>query len=70
MNYFIKSNHPRGWECPRCNRVNAPWISACSCEPAQVTTGDTHVSIHADGNKDAGELADAFHDAWRKRLRR
>lgn len=22
---------PQGWECPKCNRVNAPWMSTCPC---------------------------------------
>ncbi len=21
-----------GWLCPRCNKINAPWVSQCSCE--------------------------------------
>lgn len=21
------------WECPRCNRINAPWMSFCLCLP-------------------------------------
>lgn len=21
-----------GWLCPRCQKVNAPWVSQCSCE--------------------------------------
>lgn len=21
-----------GWLCPRCHKVNAPWVSQCSCE--------------------------------------
>ena len=21
----------RGWECPKCGRVNAPWIATCPC---------------------------------------
>ncbi len=23
----------RAWECPRCHRINAPFMSACCCEP-------------------------------------
>ena len=23
---------PKGWVCPRCGRVNAPWVSQCSCD--------------------------------------
>ena len=21
----------QGWECPRCNRINAPWVRQCDC---------------------------------------
>ena len=21
-----------GWLCPRCQKINAPWVSQCSCE--------------------------------------
>jgi hypothetical protein len=24
---------PEGWLCPRCKRVNAPWVERCECEP-------------------------------------
>ena len=34
-NMNINKNKPtvieKGWECPRCRRVNAPWMSSCNC---------------------------------------
>lgn len=26
-------SQPMPWECPRCNRINAPFTPFCSCEP-------------------------------------
>lgn len=23
----------QGWLCPRCGRINAPWLPACDCTP-------------------------------------
>ena len=28
-------NHKWGWECPRCGRVNAPWMPYCNCQITQ-----------------------------------
>lgn len=30
----------RGWECPRCGRINAPWKSQCDCSGYHWTIGD------------------------------
>lgn len=32
------SSSPMGWVCPRCNRVNAPWMPICSCNEVSVET--------------------------------
>lgn len=30
-----------GWICPRCGRVNAPWVAYCSCSNMDVTCNGT-----------------------------
>jgi len=25
------SPNKKGWECPRCHKINAPWASTCNC---------------------------------------
>lgn len=32
----------RGWECPRCGRINAPWVRQCDCSGSNwtITTND------------------------------
>ena len=27
----------KGWECPRCKRINAPWVRQCDCSPSTYT---------------------------------
>ena len=28
---YTYSSPQQGWECPRCGRINAPWMSQCFC---------------------------------------
>ena len=31
----------QGWECPRCGKIWAPWISSCTCKRSTTTTTTT-----------------------------
>ena len=33
----------KGWECPRCSRINAPWVRQCDCNDRspKITCDDT-----------------------------
>ncbi len=26
-----------GWKCPRCERINAPWLSHCDCRAGKLS---------------------------------
>lgn len=28
---YTKPKAEQGWECPRCGRINAPWVRQCDC---------------------------------------
>ena len=30
----------KGWECPRCGRINAPWVRQCDCSPSSTISWD------------------------------
>lgn len=31
----------QGWQCPVCNRVNAPWMPFCGCATSGTVSGTT-----------------------------
>ena len=33
-----------GWLCPRCKRINAPWVSQCTCNETITITTNTPVT--------------------------
>ena len=37
--HYLNPNGQQGWICPRCGRVNAPWVSRCNCTrtPIKIT---------------------------------
>lgn len=39
-------NSEKGWECPRCGKINAPWIRQCDCSRNNQTI--TWISDHLD----------------------
>ena len=43
----------KGWECPRCGRINAPWLPCCSCSKSTY-----YVSWTKDMTTTGGTLGD------------
>lgn len=52
---YILSASQKGWECPRCGRINAPWLPCCSCNKSTTYTTfsrtiDTTSTASTDGD--------------------
>lgn len=47
----------KGWECPRCGRINAPWLPCCSCDKSTTyamfsrTQDTTSINAKKDGKR-------------------
>jgi hypothetical protein len=37
--------YAQGWVCPKCGRVNAPWVSCCPCWTPQTFSVNTSATI-------------------------
>lgn len=48
-----KSSYVQGWYCPKCGRVNAPWVSTCPCGPTTITIHSNTTNITEDEIKKA-----------------
>ena len=34
--YNPSNSAEKGWECPRCGRINAPWVRQCDCSRGNI----------------------------------
>ena len=34
---YVQPRAEQGWECPRCGRINAPWVRQCDCSRSNWT---------------------------------
>ena len=43
---YNHSKAERGWECPRCGRINAPWVRQCDCSPSSTTISWDKITVN------------------------
>lgn len=36
IEFKFTSSTPRGWECPRCQKIHAPHVDECDCKPLNI----------------------------------
>lgn len=59
--YYSNNELPpqRGWICPKCGRVNAPWKPSCDCVSTQTTgTGTAYLVKTSSVSQDSHEIAE------------
>lgn len=52
INWNNISFSQKGWECPRCGRINAPWLPCCSCDKSTVSITWTRDTTLTNAKKD------------------
>jgi ribosomal protein S27AE len=49
QNEIDKTN--KGWECPKCGKINAPHINQCSCVKENMNENNQYIPTSNDGRK-------------------
>ena len=55
--YYYNNELPpqQGWICPKCGRVNAPWLPTCGCVSSQ-TSGSPYLVETSSMSRDSHEI--------------
>ena len=48
----------KGWECPRCGKIWAPWVECCECTKQTTTTTISQQNVTLPNNITWGTTAD------------
>jgi len=59
--YYYNNELPpqQGWVCPKCGRVNAPWMPTCGCVSSQTSgSGAPYLVKTSSISRDSHEVAD------------
>lgn len=43
---YSESSIASGWLCPRCGRINAPWVRQCDCSPSSTTISWDKITVN------------------------
>jgi len=46
----------KGWECPKCGKINAPHVNQCDCVKEKINEGNQYTPIANDGRQILTEM--------------